>query len=120
MRQNCERKIQQQDEVWVSLQIEIKLHEKLGMQSTFSKSNVGETCTVPTCVTLAISPLGNLIEIWIMEVIEVKNWIECTIWSVAPLPRIQLVELIWVVTALEEKTKYSKEGADQIHETSCS
>ena len=120
MRQNCERKIQQQDEVWVSLQIEIKLHEKLGMQSTFSKSNVGETCTVPTCVTLAISPLGNLTEIWIMEVIEVKNWIECTIWSVVPLSRIQLMELIWVVTALEEKTKYSKEGVDQIHETSCS
>ena len=104
MRQNCERKIQQQDEVWVSLLIEIKLKEKLGMQSTFSKSDVGETCTIPTCVTLAISPLGNLIEIWTMEVIEVKNWIECTIWSVAPPSRVQLVELIWVVIALEEKT----------------
>ena len=77
------------------------MKEKLGMQSTFSKLNVGETCTVPTCVTLAISPLGNLLEIWTMEVIEVKNWIECTIWSVAPLSKIQSVELIWVVTALE-------------------
>ena len=88
MRQNCERKIQQQDEVWVSLLIEIKLKEKLGMQNTFSKSNVRETCIVPTCVMLAISPLGNLIEIWTMEVIEVKNWTECTIWYVAPLSRI--------------------------------
>ena len=105
MRQNCERKIQQEDEDWVSLLIEIKLKEKLGLQSTLSKNNVGETCTVPTCVTLAIEPLGNLIEIWTMEVIEVKSWIEWTIWSVSPLSKIHSLELIWVVTTLEEKTE---------------
>ena len=73
MRQNCERKIQQQGEDWVSLLMEIKLKEKLGMQSTFSNNKVGETCTVPTCVTIVISPLGNLTKIWTMEVIEVKE-----------------------------------------------
>ena len=101
MRQYCERKIQQQDGFWVSLIIEIILKEKLGMQNTFSKTKVGDTWTVPMCVTLAISLLGNLIEIWTMEVMEVKNWVEWTMWSIAPLSRIQSVETMWVVTTFE-------------------
>ena len=83
------------------------------MQNTFSKTKVRDTWTVPMCVTLAISPSSNLIEIWTMEVMEVKNWVECTMWSVAPLSRIQSVEAMWVVTTFEQKTKYSK-GVDQI------
>ena len=64
------------------------------MQSTFSRVKTGDNCTIPMCVTLVISPLGNLIEIWTMEVIEVKNFKEWTIWSVAPLSRIQLMDRI--------------------------
>ena len=117
MRQYCERKIQEEDGFWVSLLIEIILKEKLGMQNTFSKTKVGDTWTVPTCVTLAISPLGNLIEIWTVEVMEVKNWVEWTMWSVAPLSRIQSMEVMWVVTTFEQKTEYSK-GVDQIPKNS--
>ena len=118
MRQYCERKIQQEDGFWVSLLIEIILKEKLGMQNTFSKTKVGDTWTILMCVTLAISPLGNLTEFWTMEVMEVKNWVEWTMWLVAPLSRIQLVETMWVATTFEQKTKYSK-GMDQILENSC-
>ena len=71
------------------------------------------------CVTLVISPLVNLTEIWTMEVMEVKNWMEWTMWSVAPLSRIQSMEAMWVVTTFKEKTKYSKEGVNQIPENSC-
>ena len=60
MKQYCERKIQQQEGCWVSLLIEIRLKEKVGMQSTFSRVKVGDSCIVPMCVTLAISPLGSL------------------------------------------------------------
>ena len=55
---------------------------------------MGDNCTIPMFVTLVISPLGNLTEIWTMEVIEVKNFKEWTIWSVAPLSRIQLMDRI--------------------------
>ena len=111
--------MQQQEEDWVSLLMEIKLKEKVGLQRTLSNSKMGETWTVPLCETLAMSPLGNLTEMWTIEVMEVKNWMEWIIWSVAPLSKIQSLELMWVVTVLEEKTEYSKEGADQIPETSC-
>ena len=43
MKQYCERKMQQQEGCWVSLLMEIRLKEKLGMQSTFSKTKVGDT-----------------------------------------------------------------------------
>ena len=86
------------------------MKEKLGIQRTCSRVRVAETLTVPMWVTLTMSPLGSLIEIWTEEVIEVKKWIECTMWSVAPLSRIQLYELIWEVLTLEEKTECSREG----------
>ena len=92
MKQYCERKMQQQEGCWVSLLMEIRLKEKLGMQSTLWRIKVEDNYTVPMCVTLAISPLGSLIEICTTEVIEVKNAKEWIIWSVAPLPRIQLVD----------------------------
>lgn len=76
---------------------------------------------------LAISPLGNLIEICTMEITDIKNWREWTIWSVAPLSRIQLVEVRYKVLTCEEKTQYSKEWngnfvnweEDQIPDISC-
>ena len=90
--------MQQLEEDWVSLLMGIKLTEKLGMQSTFSNSKVGETWTVPICETLAISPLGNLIEIWTMEFIEVKkkkkmygmNHIVCGTITKYPITRIDM------------------------------
>lgn len=80
------------------------------MQSTFSNVNVEVNLTIPIWVTLAMFPLGSLIEKWTIEVIEVKKWSEWTIWSVAPLSRIQLVEQRWVVSTWEEKIEYSREG----------
>ena len=97
--------MQQQEQDWVSLLMEIKLKEKVVMQSTFSNNKVGVTWTIPICETLAMTPLGNLTEIWTMEVIEVKKCMEWIIWFVAPLSKIQSLELIWVVIALEEKTE---------------
>ena len=73
MKQNCERKMQQQEGCWVSLLMEIRLKEKLGMQSTLPRTKVEDSCTVPICVTLAMSPLGGLIEICTAEVMEVKK-----------------------------------------------
>ena len=92
MKQYCERKIQKQEGCWVSLLMEIKLKEKLGMQSTLSRTKVDDSCTIPICVTLAMSPLGSLTEICTTEVIEVKNAKEWIIWSMAPLSRIQSVD----------------------------
>ena len=86
------------------------MKEKLGIQRTFSKSKEAETWTVPIWVTLTISPLGNLTKIWIEEVMDLKKWREWTMWSVAPLSRIQSVEPICEVLTLEEKTEYSKDG----------
>ena len=65
--------MQQQEGCWVSLLMEIRLKEKLGMQSTLSRTKVEDSCTVPICVTLSMSPLGSLTEICTTEVMEVKN-----------------------------------------------
>ena len=51
--------MQQQEVFWVSLLMEIRLKEKVGMQRTFSRVNVAEILTVPTWVTLTMSPLGS-------------------------------------------------------------
>ena len=53
--------------------MEIRLKEKLGMQSTLTRIKVDNSRTIPICVNLAMSPLGSLIEICTTEVIEVKN-----------------------------------------------
>lgn len=74
--------------------IKIRLKENLGIQSTFSKIKVDENWTVPMWVTFATSPLGNLTEIWTVEVMDVKSVREWTIWSVTPLSRIQSVDVI--------------------------
>ena len=88
--------------------MDTRLKEKDGMQSTFSSVNVEDNLIVPIWVTLALSPLGSLIEKWTMEVIEVKKWSEWTIWLVAPLSRIQSVEQRWVVSTWEEKLNSPK------------
>ena len=88
------------------------------MQRTFSRIKEAETCTVPMWVTLAMSPLGNLIEIWTEEVMVLKKEMEWTMWSVAPLLRIQSVGLRWEISIVEENTEYSKEGKDQMLESS--
>ena len=75
--------MQQKEGDWVSLLMETRLKENVGIQSTFSKIRVEDNWTVPMWVTLATSPLGNLIEIWITDVIDVKNLSNWTIWSVA-------------------------------------
>ena len=73
MKQYCERKMQQQEGCWVSLLMEIRLKEKLGMQSILSRIKVEDSCTMPIYVTLAMSPLGSLTEICTTEVMEVKK-----------------------------------------------
>ena len=88
------------------------------MQRTFSRIKEAETCTVPMWVTLAMSPLGNLIEIWTEEVMVLKKEMEWTMWSMAPLSRIQSVGLRWEISIVEENTEYSKEGKDQMLESS--
>ena len=85
--------------------IDTRLKEKDGMQSTFSSVKVEVNLTISIWVTLAMSPLGSLIEKWTMEVTEVKKWSEWIMWSVAPLSRIQSVEQRWVVLTWEEKTE---------------
>ena len=73
------KKMQQKEGDWVSLLMETRLKEKVGIQSTFSKIRVEDNWTVPMWVTLATSPFGNLTEIWITYVIDVKNLSNWTI-----------------------------------------
>ena len=110
--------MQQQEGFWVNLLIETRLKEKDGMQRTLSRIKEAETCTVPMWVTLARSPLGNLIEIWTIKVMVLKKEIKWTMWSVAPLSRIQSVGSRWEISIVEENTEYSKEGEDQILDSS--
>ena len=65
--------MQQQEGCWVNLLMKIRLKEKLGMQSTLSRTKVEDSCTMPICVTFAMSSLGSLTEICTTEVMEVKN-----------------------------------------------
>ena len=77
--------MQQQEGYWVNLLIKTRLKENVGIQS--SSVRIEDNWVIPIWVTLAISPLGNLIEICTMEITDVKNWREWTIWSVAPLSK---------------------------------
>ena len=57
--------------------METRLKEKDGMQRTFSSIKEADTCTVPMCVTLAMSPLGNLTKNWtevVMVLRKVSEW----------------------------------------------
>ena len=73
MKQYCERKMQQQEGCWVNLLMKIRLKEKLGMQSTLSRTKVEDSCTMPICVTFSMSSLGSLTEICTAEVMEAKK-----------------------------------------------
>ena len=90
------------------------------MQRTFSSIKEANTCTVPMWETLAMSPLGNLIENWTEVVMVLKKVSEWTMWSVAPLSRIQSVGLMWEVSTMEENIEDSRDGKDQIPESSWS
>ena len=94
--------------------MEARLMEKVGTQRTLSNVNVELSLSVPIWVTCTMSPLGNLTEICTKKVIEERRWIEWTIWSVAPLSRIQSMEVMKVVLTCEEKTEYSKELIDSL------
>ena len=70
-----------------------------------------DTLTVPTCVTNVVSPFGRLTKVLRVAVIEVKQDIKWTIWSVAPVSIIQSVSLkIFLSTVLAEKIECSKVG----------
>ncbi len=73
----------------ISLLAEIRLKEKEGTQRTLVKIKESENLTVPMCVTKANWPLGNLTWEDITAVIDVRWWMELTIWSVAPVSMIQ-------------------------------
>jgi hypothetical protein len=72
-----------------SLLAETRLKVNEETQRTFVKSNESEIFTVPICVTKATYPLGNFTSEETTAVMVVKNLIELTIWSVAPVSIIQ-------------------------------
>ena len=51
------------------------------------------TWTVPMCVAKAFSPLGRWMYVLTEDVIEVNLHKECTMWSVAPMSKIQVLWL---------------------------
>ena len=85
MKQNWDRKTRQKGRCFVSLLIDRRLKVKLGTQRTLWRVNWAESCIVPTCVTVADSPFGNLTTQWEIEVIEVNMETEQTIWFEAPV-----------------------------------
>lgn len=76
-----------------TLLAEIRLNLKLGTTSTSVKVNVSDSFTVPTCVTYALSPLGNLTEALILLVMVVNRLMEQVMCSEAPVSMIHLPEL---------------------------
>jgi hypothetical protein len=83
------RKIMQQDIFLVSLLTDTRLKENEGTQRTLVRVRVEETLTVPMWVTVAKLPFGNLTKLETNAMMVVKYDVEQTIWSVAPVYRIQ-------------------------------
>jgi len=85
MKQNSDKKMQQQLKNLTNLLTEMRLKEKEGTHKTLVKIKLAEILTVPMCVTTAELPFGNLTFLVTREVIDVRNETEQTIWSVAPV-----------------------------------
>ncbi len=79
----------QQDIFLVSLLTDTRLKENEGTQRTLVKVRVEETLTVPMWVTVAKLPFGNFTNLETDAMWVVKYDVEQTIWSVAPVSRIQ-------------------------------
>ncbi|KAM4121627.1 hypothetical protein ACB094_01G020100 [Castanea mollissima] len=87
----------------------MRLKLKAGTQSTSYRIRASKILTVPIWVTKAISPLDKFTCVFRVEVIEVKQETECTIWSVAPVSMIQSVdENISLLTSFAEKIECLK------------
>lgn len=71
-----------------------RLKEKECAHRTLVRVNWDDKVTIPMCVTLVVSPLGNSTIDWTIAAIEVKNFMEHTIWLVAPLSKTQTSGLI--------------------------
>lgn len=76
----------------VSFLTNSKLNQKDGTHKTFVRIKDSESFKVPRWVTFTVEPLGNVIVIWTVEVIIVKKEMEETIWLVAPVSMIQVLE----------------------------
>jgi hypothetical protein len=72
-----------------SLLTEMRLKWNEGTHKTFVKMREGESVTVPMCVIGTILPLGNSTLARMVEVMVLRHEMECTMWSVAPVSRIQ-------------------------------
>jgi hypothetical protein len=79
MKQNSDKKMQQQLKNLTNLLTEMRLKEKEGTHKTLFKIKLAEILTVPMCVTTAELPFGNLTFLVTREVIDVRNETEQTI-----------------------------------------
>ena len=101
-----ERKTRQQDRDFVNLLTDIRLNEKEGTQSTFSRVKVDVTWIVPMWMTVTFSPSGNWIKVDMLLVILVNKVIEWIMWSIAPVSRTQVSPLKEILfTRLTANTK---------------
>ena len=80
----------------MSLLTDRRLKVKLRTQRTLWRVNWVESCTVPTCVTVADSPFGNFTTQWEIEVIEVNMETGQTIWFEA----LVLITQTWLSKAI--------------------
>ena len=109
MKQKVPRKMRQHRTDLANLLTDMRLKLKARTQSTSYRIRVSEILTVPIWVTKAISPLGKFTCVFSVEVIEVKQETECTIWSVAPVSMTQSMdENISLLTSFAEKTECFK------------
>ena len=108
MKHNVSKNIWQQDKVLVNLWTEIRLNEKEGMQRTLVKVKVDVIWIVPIWVTTAVWPFGSLTLRWETELTVVKRDTELTIWSIAPVSKIQsLADMSECWENVVEKTECS-------------
>ena len=70
IKQRASKKIKQQERFLVNWLTKIRLKEKVGTQSTLCKVRVDVNYTIPTCVTIALSPFGRLKVRFTTEVME--------------------------------------------------
>lgn len=89
IRQNWDKKTRQKGSWCVILFTDKRLKEKLGTQRTFSRVKWAESCIVPMCVTLTVSPLSNSTTHCVIDVILVNMETEHTMQSDAPVSMTQ-------------------------------
>lgn len=89
---------------WTSLLTDNKLNENDGTHNTLIKLKELEILTMPMCVTYALWPLRSVTKVELTTKNEVKEEIELTMWSIAPVSMIQgaLKDLVLFLLLIEE------------------